>query len=59
MKWRNIECSMTGGFLCDAAEEWLDEAASAVVELGEAVLDRKETEKAFHMSLVMVCKNDH
>ena len=46
------------GFLYDAAEEWLDEAAGAIVELGEAVQERKETDKALYMSLAMVCRND-
>ena len=45
-------------FLHDAAEEWLDEVASAVVELGGAVLERREIDKALYMSLAMVCKND-
>ena len=43
------------GFLYGAAEEWLDEASSAVVELGEAVPEHKET---LYMSLAVVCKND-
>ena len=46
------------GFLYDAAEEWLDEAASAVVELDEAVKERREADWALYMSLAMVCKND-
>ena len=46
------------GFLYDAAEEWLDQAASAPGELGEAVPDRRETDKALYMSLAMVCKNE-
>ena len=45
------------GFLYDTAEEWLDQAASAPRELGEAVLDRRETDKALYMS-AMVCKNE-
>ena len=32
------------GFLYDTAEEWLDQAASAPGELGEAVRDRRETD---------------
>ena len=28
------------------------------MELGEAVLERRETDKVLHMSLAMVCKND-
>ena len=36
---------------CDAAEECLDQAASAPGELGEAVPDRRETNKALYMSL--------
>ena len=46
------------GFLHDAAEEWSDQAASAVGELGEAVPERRETDKALYMSLAMVCKNE-
>ena len=42
----------------DEAEEWLDEAARATVELGEAIQERRETDKALHLSLAMVCKND-
>ena len=34
------------GFLYDAAEGWLDEAASAVVESGEAVPQRRETRRS-------------
>ena len=34
------------------------QAANAFGELGEAVPDRKETDKALYMSLVMVCKNE-
>ena len=33
-------------------------AANATGELGEAVLDRRETDKALHMRLAMVCKNE-
>ena len=47
------------GFLCDAAQEWLDEAASGVVELGEAVPERRGTDEALYMSLAMVCKERH
>ena len=36
----------------------MDEAASAGGELGEAVPERRETDKALYMSLAMVCKND-
>ena len=46
------------GFLHDTAEEWLDQAASAPGELGEAVPDRREADKALYMSLAMVCKNE-
>ena len=46
------------GFLYDTAEEWLDQAANSPVELGEAVPDRRETDKALYMSLAMVCKNE-
>ena len=51
--WRHFERVFRNwfGFLYDAA-------ASAVVELGEAVPERRETDKALHMSLAMVCKND-
>ena len=35
----------------DTAEEWLDQAANSPVELGEAVPDRRETDKALYMSL--------
>ena len=46
------------GFLDDSGEERLDEAASVGGELGEAVLERRETDKALYMSLAIVCKND-
>ena len=46
------------GFLYDTVEEWLDQAASAPGEPGEAVLDRRETDKALYMSLAMLCKNE-
>ena len=36
----------------------LDQAANAPGELGEAVPDRRETDKALYMSLAMVCKNE-
>ena len=36
----------------------MDQAASAPGEPGEAVSDRRETDKALYMSLVMVCKNE-
>ena len=36
----------------------VDQAASAPGELGEAVPDSRETDKALHMSLAMVCKNE-
>ena len=35
----------------------MDQAANAPGELGEAVPDRRETDKALYMSLAMVCKN--
>ena len=35
-----------------------DQAANAPGELGEAVPDRRETDKALYMSLAMVCKNE-
>ena len=40
------------------AEEWLDQAANAPGELGEAVPDRRETDEALYMSLAMVCKKE-
>ena len=40
------------------AEDWLDQAASAVREFCELVPERRETDKAWCMSLAMVCKND-
>ena len=46
------------GFSYDAAEKWFDEAASAVVELGDAVPEHRETDKALFMSLAMVCESD-
>ena len=59
-EWRHFECVFRNcfGFLNDAAEEWLDEAASAGGELGEAVPERRQTDKALYTSLAMVCKND-
>ena len=44
--WRHFEWVFRNwfGFLYDAAEEWLDEAAVSVVELGEAVPTRRETD---------------
>ena len=36
----------------------MDQAANAPGELGEAVLKRRETDKALYMSLAMVCKNE-
>ena len=49
-EWRHFEWVIRNwfGFLYDAAEEWLDEAAVAVVELVDAVLERTETDKAPH-----------
>ena len=43
-EWRHFEWVFRNwfGFLYDAAEEWLDQAASAAGELGEAVPDRRE-----------------
>ena len=46
------------GFLYDAVEEWLDQAASAPDELVEAVPDRRFRTNALYMSLAMVCKNE-
>ena len=59
-EWRHFECvfGTLFGFLYNAAEEWLDQAASAPGELGEAVPDRRETNKALYVSLAMVCKNE-
>ena len=59
-EWRHFEWVFRNwfGFLYDTAEEWLDQAANSPVELGEAVPDRKETDKALYMSLAMVCKNE-
>ena len=36
----------------------MDQAANSPVELGKAVPDRRETDKALYMSLAMVCKNE-
>ena len=36
----------------------VDQAASAPGELGEAVPDRRETDKVLYMSLAVVCKNE-
>ena len=54
-EWRHFEWVFRNwfGFLYDMAEEWLDQAANSPVELGEAVLDRRETDKALYMSLAM------
>ena len=59
-EWRHFEWVFRNwfGFLHDTAEEWLDQAANSPVELGEAVPDRRETDKALYMSLAMVCKNE-
>ena len=59
-EWRHLEWVFHNwfGFLHDAAEEWLDQAASAPGELGVAVPERRETDKALYMSLAMVCKNE-
>ena len=58
--WRHFEWVFRNwfGFLYDTAEEWLDHAANVPGELGEAVPDRRETDKALYMSLAMVCKNE-
>ena len=55
-EWRPFEWVFRNwfGFLCDTA----DQAANAPGELGEAVLDRRETDNALYMSLAMVCKNE-
>ena len=59
-EWRHFEWVFRNwfGFLYDTAEEWLDQAANSPVELGEAVPDRRETDKALYRSLAMVCKNE-
>ena len=59
-EWRHFEWVFRNwfGFLYDTAEEWLDQAANALGELGEAVPDRRETDKALYMSLAIVCKNE-
>ena len=59
-EWRHFEWVFRNwfGFLYDTAEEWLDQAANSPVELGEAVPDRRDTDKALYMSLAMVCKNE-
>ena len=46
-EWRHVEWVFRDwlGFLYDTAEEWLDQAANAPGELGEAVPDRRETTK--------------
>ena len=49
---------VTGLVSSTTGEEWLDQAADSPVELGEAVPDRRETDKALYMSLAMVCKNE-
>ena len=56
-EWRHFEWVFRNwfGFLYDTADEWFDQAANA---FGEAVPDRRETDKALYMSLVMVCKNE-
>ena len=58
-EWRHFEWVFRNwfGFLYDTAEEWLDQAANSPVELGEAVPERREKNKALYMSLGMVCKN--
>ena len=45
-------------FRVDTAEEWLDQATNASGELGEAVRERRETDMASYMSLVIVFKNE-
>ena len=59
-EWRHFEWVFCNwfGFLYDATEEWLDQAASAPGELGEGVPERRETEKTLYVSLAMVCKNE-
>ena len=49
---------VTGLVSSTTAEQWLDLAVSAPQELGEAVPDRRETDKALYMSLALVCKNE-
>ena len=45
-EWRLFEWEFRNwfGFLYDAAEEWFDEVASAVVELDEAVPERRKAD---------------
>ena len=59
-EWRHFEWLFRNWFvfLYDAAQEWLDQAASAPGELGEAVPERRETDKALHMSQAMVSKKE-
>ena len=59
-EWRHFEWVFRNwfGFLCETVEEFLDQAANALGKLGEAVPDRRETDKKFYMSLAMVCKNE-
>ena len=52
-EWRHFEWVFRNwfGFLYDQAEEWLDEAAVSVVELGQAVPTRRENrQSALHES---------
>ena len=55
-EWRHFEWYFVTGLV--SSFEWLDQAANAPGELGEAVPDRRETDKALYMSLAMVCKNE-
>ena len=59
-EWRHFEWVFPNwfGFLHDAADELLDQAASTPGGLGEAVPDRRKTDKALYMSLAMACTND-
>ena len=60
-EWRHSRGGCVANCLVSSTtqlREWLDQAASALGELGEAVPDRRETDKALCMSLAMVCKNE-
>ena len=59
-EWRHFEWVFRNwfGFLFDAAEEWWIRQRGAPGELGDAVPDRRGTDKALYMSLAMVCKNE-
>ena len=55
----SIGCFATGVVSSTTQQKgWLDEASRAGGELGEAVPERRETDKALYMSLATVCKNN-